>query len=97
LVENMNINQKKRHGELIWSIPDILNWPNQGLGHDVMKIARIVTLHGKRKRNIQGDLISTVHDSIVWDAYTKDIPEIAKLMKDVFTHLPFYIEKYFWS
>lgn len=86
---------KEVRGELQWSVPDILNWPNQGLGHDVMKVARIVTLHGKRKRNIQGDLISTVHDSIVWDAYEKDVPEIKKLMTDVFTNIPFYIEKYF--
>lgn len=90
-----NFEQKQSYKGPYWAIPDILNWPNQGLGADIMAVARVVTMHGKRKRNIQGDLISTVHDSIVWDAATQSIPEIQKLMLDVFYNLPYYIKQYF--
>jgi DNA polymerase I-like protein with 3'-5' exonuclease and polymerase domains len=86
--------KKNRRGETYWPIPDILNWPNQGLGADIMAIIRVVTLYGKRKRNIQGDLISTVHDSIVWDATEESKKEIVKLSLDVFENLPYYINKY---
>lgn len=85
---------KTRNGERFWPIADILNWPNQGLGADVMSVVRIVTAHGARKRAIQGNMVNTVHDSIVWDAPVQSVPEIAKLMMDVFEHLPFYIKKY---
>lgn len=85
---------KMRKGELRWNVSDILNWPNQGLGADVMAVARVVTKAGAKKRNINGNLISTVHDSIVWDAPMHSIKPIATLMTDVYTHLPFYIKKY---
>ena len=82
------------NGEYKWSIPDILNWPNQGLGADVMAIVRIVTQHGRKKRNIRGDFISTVHDSVVFDVPSADVDKVAILMRDVYEHLPYYIEKY---
>lgn len=90
-----NFEPKLHKGELKWPISDILNWPNQGLGAEIMAIARIVTKIGMKKRNIKGHLISTVHDSIVFDSPASDLIPIATLMKDVFYHLPHYINKFY--
>ena len=59
-----------------------------------MAVARVVCNQGKRKRTISGNLVSTVHDSIVWDIPNHEVTKVAHLMRDVYTHLPFYIEKY---
>lgn len=63
------IEAKEFRGELKWPIPDIVNYPNQGLGADIAALIR--TEHYKYLS--ENDLLDrikmilTVHDSFVYD------------------------------
>lgn len=79
---------KEKRGELIWSESDIVNWPNQGLGADVMVVARIAARQRWKRAGLTGKLISTVHDSIVADVPEHEVPIAASLFDGVFRELP---------
>lgn len=74
----------------------ILNYPVQGLGADLMAIARVSLRN--RLAKIEGvDLINTVHDSIMLDydpkiCYTNSIVEI---VRECFTNIPENFERLF--
>ena len=78
-----------------WNIPDICNHINQGCGADVMAVAR-VTLAGRWEASgLEGKLISTVHDSIVFDVPDKNVMPAAEMTQQVFADLPKSISKAF--
>lgn len=67
---------------------DITNWPNQGLGADVVSMARAITLPKMRKAGFKSKLITTVHDSIGLDCIESEIESLAgffsfKIFKDL--------------
>jgi len=78
-----------------WNVPDICNHINQGCGADVMVVARVSFANRWFKSGLEGDLISTVHDSIVLDMPEKNVIPAAKIMRDVFLDLPKNISKAF--
>jgi DNA polymerase I-like protein with 3'-5' exonuclease and polymerase domains len=73
----------------------ILNYPVQGLGADLMSIARV----SLRRKMIGAGLISllvcTVHDSIVVDGPTAETQKVCKLMFDVFKDIPSNFKRLF--
>jgi DNA polymerase I-like protein with 3'-5' exonuclease and polymerase domains len=74
----------------------ILNYPVQGLGADLMSIARV----SLRNRLLDKDgvkLINTVHDSIILDFDSKvwDNNSIVKIVNDCFNDVPKNFEKLF--
>jgi len=77
-----------KRGEMVWSENDIVNWPNQGLGADVMVVARVATRQRWKRAGLTGKLISTVHDSIVADVPEHEVPAAASLFDCVFRELP---------
>lgn len=77
---------KQEKGE--WPRTQILNYPVQGLGHDLMAIARVSLRKRMIKKNLKSLLISTVHDSIVSDCPSEEIPEMIQLHKEVFRDIP---------
>jgi DNA polymerase I-like protein with 3'-5' exonuclease and polymerase domains len=80
--------QKMQRGELVWNESDICNWINQGLGADVMSIARITTKQKFDKYKLESKLINTVHDSIVADCPEKEVQNVSEIYLDVFKELP---------
>ena len=76
-----------------WYIPDITNHINQGCGADVMVITRVSFANRWFRSGLEGELISTVHDSIVLDMPEKNVIPAAKIMRDVFLDLPKNISK----
>ena len=83
-------------GNLKYPRTRILNYPVQGLGADLMSIAR-VSLYNKIIKIDGVKLINTVHDSIMLDydpnvCYTNSIVEI---VKDSFHNVPTNFEKLF--
>lgn len=73
----------------------VKNYPVQGLGADVVSIAR-VSLHRRWKdANIRGVLVNTVHDSIVSDVHEKDVDKMVALYHNVFADLPSNISRIF--
>ena len=85
-----------RRGELVWPRTTILNYPVQGLGADIMAIAR-VSLHSRLKRLAIPEikLVNTVHDSIIIDAPDKYTEQMSRLILDVFEAVPKNFEKLF--
>lgn len=76
-----------------WNVSDITNHINQGLGADVMVIARISFANRWMNSGLEGKLISTVHDNIIVDTPEKNVMDTAKLFHETFRDLPKAISK----
>jgi len=75
-------------GDLKWPRTTILNYPVQGLGADLVMLARISFWNRVRKFGLKTLLVSTVHDSIVVDAPDEEVDTICQLFHDVFRDIP---------
>lgn len=84
-----------KRGDRDWPRTQILNYPVQGLGADLMSIARVSLYRRMKKAGLKSLLICTVHDSIVADAVTEEVKQITDLMMDVFRDIPLNFEKLF--
>ena len=81
--------------------PKIKNFPVQGLGADIVALAR-VSLYNRLLRNRLKDerwkyvlLINTVHDSVILDVPSDMIEECHRLVLEVFKDLPINFERMF--
>lgn len=73
----------------------VKNYPVQGLGADVVSIAR-VSLHRRWKHaNITGCLVNTIHDSLVADVHPREVDKTVDLFNSVFSDLPSNISRIF--
>lgn len=87
------------HGK--FSEPRIKNYPVQGLGADIVALAR-VSLYNRIRRLRQTDkrwglvlLINTIHDSIIIDLPSYMVEECHQLILQVFKDLPTNFERIF--
>jgi len=81
--------RSKMTGEL--EVPEraIKNYPVQGLGADLMAVARVSFFKRWNKiGNIKGVLCNTVHDSIVCDIQASELGRVQNLCHSVFSDLP---------
>jgi DNA polymerase I-like protein with 3'-5' exonuclease and polymerase domains len=80
---------RRPDGTLKWPRTRIVNYPVQGLGHDLTTIAR-VSLYKRIKNSGISDIyfVSTVHDSVVLDFQLKDLSVIRPIVASVFDDLP---------
>ena len=85
-----------KHGKAYWPRTKILNYPVQGLGADLMAIAR-VSLRNRFKEYEGVKLVNTVHDSIILDFDTKvwDNSSIVNLVDKCFSDIPKNFKKLF--
>ena len=91
-----NFKPELKKGELIWPQTTIKNYPVQGLGADLMALARVSLYH--RLKSYPTDevkMVNTVHDSIILDAKEKYVDELAQVLKKVFQDIPANFEKMF--
>lgn len=82
-------------GELKWPDTTIKNYPVQGLGADLMAIARVDFAKRFWRSNLEGKLRSTVHDSIVIDTPSKNKDIVVEMFYDVFRDIPKNFENIF--
>jgi DNA polymerase-1 len=76
-------------GEIKWPRTTILNYPVQGLGADIMAIARVIFAKKFRDAKINGVLINTVHDSIECDVVDmNEVKRTSKLFFETFQEIP---------
>ena len=75
-------------GELEAPQTTIKNYPVQGLGADVMSVARVSCRRRWQNQNVNGILVNTVHDSIVGDIQQSEVEKAALLFHGVFDSLP---------
>ena len=90
---------KKQRGVWSYSESDVTNHINQGLGADLLTIIRVMAHQEvqklKKKNNLVCDFISTVHDSIVLDTPSENLPIVASLFDQIFRDIPRYVYKIF--
>ena len=78
-----------KNGELKWPVTQIVNYPVQGLGHDLVTISRVSLFRRCfHFSNRSFKLLSTVHDSIVLDSTSEILPKIIPIVDDVFNFIP---------
>lgn len=87
--------QKKTRQGYEWYVPDITNHINQGLGADVMVVARVLAYRRWCDLGLEGKFVSTVHDSIVMDVPDNNVKQAAKVLFGVFDDLPKAISDYY--
>lgn len=84
-----------RFGAFKVPAPEVKNYPVQGLGADVVSIARVSFYNRLMKSDLKSLLVNTVHDSIVMDCPAHEVEAISQLFYDVFRDLPKNINKIF--
>jgi len=82
-------------GELKAPETIIKNYPVQGLGADLMSIARVSFMKRFRDANINGVLINTVHDSIVCDIMESEVRRTVEIFHSVFNDIPINFNRLF--
>lgn len=85
--------ERDKRGE--WPVTTIKNYPVQGLGADLMSIARVSFMRRFKNENFSGVLVNTVHDSIVVDLPEAEIKKCVKLFDNVFADIPTNFRKLF--
>lgn len=78
-----------------WPITQIKNYPVQGLGADIMAVARVSFNRRFKDSGIKGVQVNTVHDSIVVDVEKKEVERTAEMFQSVFNDLPTNFERVF--
>lgn len=91
----IHMHQPKRDysGGLRWNESDICNHINQGLGADIMAVARVSCYNKWKRANMTGKLISTVHDSIVADVPDHEVELAAQIFHKTFEDLAMNVSK----
>lgn len=87
---------KQTYNGLKYNESDITNWPNQGLGADVVTVIRVFAKKRLDKLKLKSKLVSTVHDSIVLDSPENEIVIVANLFDKLFRDLPKLLSQYFF-
>jgi len=84
---------EKKRDDIVWPRTTILNYPVQGLGADLVAIARVSAW--KRIRGLKSLLVSSVHDSIVIDSIYDEIELLCKILKSSVEDVPKNFERLF--
>jgi DNA polymerase I-like protein with 3'-5' exonuclease and polymerase domains len=85
-----------KYGKEKWPRTQILNYPVQGLGADLMALAR-VSLRNRLKDKEGILLVNTIHDSIVLDVNEQvaDYKEVIRIVDSCFTDVPLNFKRMF--
>lgn len=84
-----------KNGDLKWPITKIKNYPVQGLGADLVCLARVEFFKFFKRLQIIGVLISSIHDSIVCDINPDYINSTASALRSSVESIPKLFEKRF--
>ncbi len=93
--EYIFLNKRNKRGESVLPRTQILNYPVQGLGADLMAIVRVSLRRRMVKAGCAASLVCTVHDSVLIDALEKDVDKISNIVYKVFEDVPMNFQKLF--
>lgn len=74
--------------ELQWPITNIKNYPVQGLGADLVKLARLEANKRLEASGLEALMVSTVHDDIKVDTPSENCYNICKILNDSIEAVP---------
>lgn len=85
--------QRTKRGD--WPVTTIKNYPVQGLGADIMSIARVSFRKRFHANKINGIIVNTVHDSIVCDVAKTEMEQTTRIFHECFADLPDNFQRIF--
>lgn len=71
-----------------WPETTIKNYPVQGFGADLVKLARLEFDKRFTASGLEGEFISTIHDSLVADTPTKNVDAVARMLQEAIEAVP---------
>jgi DNA polymerase-1 len=72
----------ERRGKVEWPLTTIKNYPVQGFGADLVKLARVEFFKRLKESELEGEFICTIHDSLVVDTPRKNVYTISSMLRD---------------
>lgn len=87
--------KRNYRNDLVAPETTIKNYPVQGMGADMMAIARVSFARRFLASGINGVMVNSVHDSIVCDVADKDVQRTVNMFHEVFKDLPKNFERVF--
>lgn len=84
-----------KRGNLVWPRTTILNYPVQGLGADLMVIARVLMRAELKNQKLTSFIDGTVHDSIRLDGPAEELKDVTKVFFKVWRNIPRVFERTF--
>jgi DNA polymerase-1 len=85
----------ERKGEIKWPLTTIKNYPVQGFGADLVKLARVEFFKRFKESQLEGEFICTIHDSLVVDTPSKNVYNISCMLRDSIEAVPQLCKEYF--
>ena len=76
----------KRRNE--WPLTKLKNYPVQGFGADLVKLARIDFYNRLIESDLEAVFIQTIHDSLVADAPKKNVDAVAQMLQESIAKVP---------
>ena len=80
--------ERRSNGELKWPITQIKNYPVQGFGADLVKLARLEAIRRIEKSGLEAILVCTIHDSIVADCPSQNVTEVGRILFQSIERVP---------
>lgn len=71
-----------------WPHTIIKNYPVQGFGADLVKLARLRAKQLLRESGIEALLVCTIHDSIIADCRSRDVEAVGRILKQAVEDVP---------
>lgn len=90
-----NYSPKQTQYGLKWPLTTIKNYPVQGFGAELVKLARVEAFNRFKQSGLEGEFICTVHDSLVFDTPSKNCYNIGMLLKDSIEYTPTLCKQWF--
>lgn len=87
--------KKNDWGEYKWPLTQIKNYPVQGFGADLVKLARIEFFRKLQESGLDALFVQTIHDSIVVDTPEEMCYTISVMLKESVEAVPDLCRKYF--
>lgn len=90
-----NYNKLIKEYSEYYYLPKFKNYPVQGLGADIVMMARIILFRRLMRNQMKSKMVNTIHDSIIFDTPTEEKEDLLKLIDSVFVELPAALNKAF--
>lgn len=75
-------------GEKKWPLTKIKNYPIQGFGADLVKLARIKAFNDFKSSGMEGEFVGTIHDSLIYDVPEENVMAVAKILHNAVAETP---------
>jgi DNA polymerase-1 len=83
----------QKRGMWTWPRTTILNYPVQGLGAELMVIARVLMNSEMKRIGLKTKMVCTVHDSMLYDVPKDEVDVVAGMFGRVWAQIPRAFQK----